>query len=472
VKSIPLLALLLALAPGSPLPAQTVVIRPYVQPGNGAELGAADVKVVAWLTDQTAGDFRVEFGPTTAFGSVTAPARVSLGASEKLRYFKYAATLTNLPFNARIHYRVTLAGKSVGEGAFPTRKTRDQPIRFALTGDTGDGKADQRQIAWQLGQAKPEFLLIAGDIVYSRGLLSEYLAKFWPVYNDPRNNGPTNGAPIFSSIPLYAVLGNHDVGASNLTFNADGYAAFYLHHPPLNGPKANPWNTPIVGPPEQVAAFKQAAGTAYPALCNYSFDNGPAHFLCLDANRYVAVNDENLRNWIRSDLTRSQARWKFVVFHHPGFQSSLKHYSEQKMRLLAPLFEQCGVDVVFSGHVHNYQRSKPLKFKPDSDKPAARGAVNGKFTLDTVFDGKSQTQPKGVVYIVSGGGGASLYDPDLTDAPDKWEHDKANWAPFTEKFISDRHSFSLVEVDPGRLTLRQLDEDGKEVDRMVITKSP
>src|SRR5882757_5802386 len=42
--------------------AQTVLVKPYVQPGNGATLDGTDVKVLTWLTDQKPGEFTVEFG--------------------------------------------------------------------------------------------------------------------------------------------------------------------------------------------------------------------------------------------------------------------------------------------------------------------------------------------------------------------------------------------------------------------------
>ncbi|MGH9800389.1 MAG: hypothetical protein ACRD82_08500, partial [Blastocatellia bacterium] len=137
-----------------------------------------------------------------------------------------------------------------------------------------------------------------------------------------------------------------------------------------------------------------------------------------------------------------------------------------------------------AGHVHNYQRSKPLKFQPTKVKKPGKDAaektekpggekvekgviVEGKFTLDEKFDGKDNTQPDGVIYIVTGGGGAKLYDPDFTNQPDKW---KVTGAAFTAKFVSDRHSFSLVELDRQKFTLRQIDEAGNEVDRVLITK--
>jgi predicted phosphodiesterase len=460
------LALVLAVS----LQAQTILVKPYTQPGDGSKLEHSDVKVIAWVTDQTAGDFAVEYGPTTTFGKMARPSMTPLSLSSNQLYFKYAANLYNLPFDSEVHYRVKLGDQTIRQSSFLTRKTAENPIRFVVVGDTASGTRAQKRIAYQLGQSNPEFMLIVGDIVYSNGLVREYFSRFWDVYNNTETSGPEVGAPMMQSVPFYGVLGNHDVGATNLARFPDGLGAFYFFHPPRNQPRELNAATPLVGPPERIAAFKDAAGLSYPALNNYSFDNGPAHFLCLDANPYVKVNDPVLQDWIKRDLAQSQATWKFVFMHQPGIHTSERHYNEQQMRWLSPLFESNGVDVVFAGHVHNYQRSKPLRFAPAANQSGRRGMVNGTFTLDDKFDGRENTKADGIIYIVTGGGGANLYDTNFTDNPTLWEYDRANWAPFTTKFIADRHSFTVVEAEKSKLTLRQIDDSGSEVDRILVTK--
>ncbi|HYH14870.1 MAG TPA: hypothetical protein VD794_06615, partial [Flavisolibacter sp.] len=127
-------------------------------------------------------------------------------------------------------------------------------------------------------------------------------------------------------------------------------------------------------------------------------------------------------------------------------------------------------------HVHNYQRSHPLLFAPNltsSGEPIIdkSGKVDGTFTLDTTFDGKKNTSPKGVVYIVTGAAGAGLYDTAFSNKPEKWIHEpKTNWVPFTANFISHVHSFSLVETNGNKLTFKQLDIEGKLIDEIMIKK--
>jgi hypothetical protein len=116
-------------------------------------------------------------------------------------------------------------------------------------------------------------------------------------------------------------------------------------------------------------------GDTYPRMANFSFDYGNAHWTVLDSNPYVDWTNPELRGWAERDLAAARERtWRFVAFHHPGFNSSKAHLNDQQMRLLADVFEAGGVDVVFSGHVQNYQRTYPLRFTPEKDKKRQAGS--------------------------------------------------------------------------------------------------
>jgi acid phosphatase type 7 len=139
------------------------------------------------------------------------------------------------------------------------------------------------------------------------------------------------------------------------------------------------------------------------------------------------------------------------------------------MRLVADIFERRHVDIVFAGHDHTYQRSRPLTFHaiPDSTGHLRRrdGTVQGDFGLDSAFDGRTRTAPRGVLYIVSGAGGATLYDSVQTGDPSTWQ-------PFTVKFVADVHSFTVVDIRDASLVLRQISEAGAELDRIRVTRRP
>ena len=495
--------------------AQTVLVKPYVQPGNGATLDGTDVKVLTWLTDQKPGEFTVAYGLPGKPMRSAKPERVQLDfapakskpAAKKpdaktvpvdpaknpamsiqdingiivketapvipereQHFFRYRAELTALPFDSTIAYRVTLGAAIIREGTFKTRASAEKPIRFVAVGDLANGKPEQNAIAFQISKQKPDFLVALGDIVYSGGRVLQYMHHYWTTYNDVEKPGEKTGAPLMASVPFYPVIGNHDADNAKLPDYPDAFAAYYFFSAPKNGPGPGAWNTPLGKDAKAAAAFRAAAGAEYPALGEYSFDYGPAHFLCLDTNAYTTA--EALQPWVEKDLLASRQPWKFVCMHAPAFSTSPQHYSEQKIRLLEPVFEKCGVDVVFAGHVHNYQRSKPLRFAPNPPKRDARGRVNGDFTLDRKFDGITHTTPEGIIHIVSGGGGATLYKMDIAKTVAQLGKEApANYQPFTEKFTADRHSFSVVELTSTTFELRQIGIGGEEIDRFKITKA-
>ena len=222
------------------------------------------------------------------------------------------------------------------------------------------------------------------------------------------------------------------------------------------------------------AAFQAAAGDAYLKMANYSFDYGNAHWTVIDSNPYVDFTDKGLQEWVANDLASAKnATWKFVMYHHPGFNSAREHFEQQHTRLLSPIFEKGGVDVVFNGHVHNYQRSFPLTFVPDkkgvllvanmgAKMPRGR-VVNGSWKLDKAFNGKTNTKPNGIIYLVTGAGGQTLYNPEKHNDPDSWQK-------FTDKFFSNVHSLTVADVDGKTMTVKQLDVNGKELDSFRITK--
>jgi hypothetical protein len=279
------------------------------------------------------------------------------------------------------------------------------------------------------------------------------------------------------SIPFVAAPGNHDTENRDLDKYPDGLAYYLFFDQPLNGPagkEGGPFVPVLKGSETNRKAFTDAAGDAYPRMSNFSYDYGNAHWLFIDANTYVDWTDKTLADWIAKDLANAKdAVWRFVVFHHPGFSSAREHYEQQQMRLLAPVLEAGRVDIVFNGHVHNYQRSFPLTFVPDKqgtllvggkEGKAIRGrVVNGRWTLDKTFNGQSNTIPHGVIYMVTGAGGQELYNPEQNNDPDSWQK-------FTDKFISSVHSLTVAEVDGKTLTIRQVAVDGKELDTFRITK--
>ena len=155
----------------------------------------------------------------------------------------------------------------------------------------------------------------------------------------------------------------------------------------------------------------------------YSFDWGNAHFTALDFN---TGPDAAQLQWLQNDLASTDKRWK-IVFYHQAIYSSGPHgyegWVEAKRALLTPIFEQYDVDLVINGHDHDYERSLPIN---------------------------------GVVYIVTGGGGASLY-PVIPQT-------------FSAYAKATYHAV-FVTVEGCSLTVMAIKPDGTLFDATTLTKT-
>src|SRR5262249_6188275 len=154
--------------------------------------------------------------------------------------------------------------------------------------------------AYQTWLARPDFVLITGDIAYTQGRVVEYLKKFFPAYSrgDP---SPGSGAPLMRSSLFIAATGNHDLFLRDLNVAPDGLAYFFYWAQPLNGPELEPSTIDALGlrgrEPRR-KAFLDLAGPAYPRMANFAFDYGDAHWIVLDTTTYADLTTPALRAWI------------------------------------------------------------------------------------------------------------------------------------------------------------------------------
>jgi hypothetical protein len=452
----------------------TFVVKPYLQLGDIAPGHIVHELILLWHADDQEIAWAVEYRANAEASwrktANTSSRRIAVVGTAPHRV--YRTVFDGLTPGAEFAYRVCANGELIFAALARAPKAASQPYRFIAFGDCGAGTAEQKKVAFQAYLARPDFIMITGDIVYTRGRVSEYRDKFWPAYNAD-SSSPLVGAPLLRSTLCIAAPGNHDIASPDMERWPDGLAYFLYWDQPLNGPLGplgarRPLVPPLTGPTPNKDAFIAAAGSTYPRMANFSFDYANAHWTVLDANPYVDWKDRDLRAWVERDLAAAGGQtWRFVAFHHPGFNSAKAHFDAQQMRLLADVFEAGHVDVVFSGHVHNYQRTFPLSFTsekgPDGQPVREQNKVPGLWTLDKTFDGSTATQPRGVIYLITGAGGTGLYNPEQQDDPSSWQ-------PFTHKFISKIHSLTVADVDGRTLTVRQLSADGGELDRFVVTK--
>jgi len=190
-----------------------------------------------------------------------------------------------------------------------TLPLKTDSVRFAAIGDMGNGSKEQYAVAGQMvayrGKFPFDFVIMLGDNLIGRKNPVDYQNKFELPYKPLLDAG----------VKFYAALGNHDV--SNERF----YKLFNMN------------------------------GQQY-----YTYKKGNVQFFALDSNY---MNPQHLA-WLEKDLQNSRSAWKICYFHHPLYSSGAYHGSSVELRLLLePLFIKYGVQVVFSGHDHVYERVKP-----------------------------------------------------------------------------------------------------------------
>ena len=351
------------------------VVKPYLQ--IGAVPGSTSLQLL-WHAPATGALWTVQYtaGAAGKWNDAAGITATSINIAGTAPFTLYNAALKELEPGSIFAYKLFKDGNMVFTSSAKAPKSAGQAYRFIASGDMGAGTKEAKEVAHAILHANPDFVAIAGDIVYDYGLASDYTKKFWPIYNADETG--TEGAPLLRSLPFVAAMGNHDADTRDLDKYHDALAYYLFWDQPLNGPvgqEAGAFVPELKGSPENRKAFTDAAGIRYPRMSNFSFNYGNAHWTILDADTYVDWTDSTLKAWVEKDLADAKdATWRFVMYHHPGFNSSREHFEQQQMRLLSPIFEKGNVDIVFNGHVHNYQRSFPLQFVPEKKAPCWLGA--------------------------------------------------------------------------------------------------
>ena len=148
---------------------------------------------------------------------------------------------------------------------------------------------------------------------------------------------------------------------------------------------------------------------------------GDAQLFLLDSN---LVSDRQTA-WLEEQLAASTSTWKIAVFHHPPYTCGGHSGHSRVQRRWVPLFESYGVQLVLSGHDHNYQR----------------------------FAGRD-----GVTYVVHGGGGAGLYR--LRGCP-------SSYPPRVR--VRHEHGFLSVSIGLDDLAVSAVDLRGRVTDRIILS---
>jgi hypothetical protein len=211
--------------------------------------------------------------------------------------------LTDLTPDVTYHYRLQVEGEFTADHSFTTFGS--DSFTFIVYGDTQEQLPTFTQlerhklVADRIAEENDVALLVhCGDVVGDVDNPEEW-DRFFQITRD-----------VLAETPIFTVLGNHEENSANY------YDTFGVSE----------W---------------------------YSFDCGNSHFAMLDSNLQTSVQAE----WLAQDLN-NDATWKFAVFHHPLYSSVESHWGGWLNLQTAwePEFVANGVNAVFNGHVHVYER--------------------------------------------------------------------------------------------------------------------
>ncbi len=289
--------------------------------------------------------------------------------------------LTALSPATKYDYKVIADGASSAVHSFTTAVPQGSGFRFSFYGDNKDGPMNHERVANAILATAPNFAIHNGDLVNTGWVRKQWDRLFF---------GPARR--LMHSVTLFTVLGNHEKNAQ-----------LYFDYFSLPGNER--W---------------------------YSFDFGNAHFVVLDSDvNELKEGGEQLR-WLEDDLQNNDAAWTFVNLHHPLFSASRDYHETERLHrknTLHPIFERHEVDMVFSGHDHNYERTVPIG---------------------------THASGRAITYIVAGNGGTPMHWAAVRD-----------WTAYSRRVFG----FVTVDVDGSRVVLEAHDSNGTVFDVLLVDKS-
>ena len=353
----------------------TSVIRgPYLQ------MGTDKTMTVRWRTD-TRTDSVVRFGSSS--DNLNQTVTVSSPDTE------HEVTVTGLSPLTQYYYSVGSSDETVAGGdssyRFTTSPSADNstPTRVLLFGDSGtesdDADAVYKAYLNYPGAENTNLWIMLGDNAYNDGTDSNYQNALFKVYPE-----------LLRRTPLWSTLGNHDGHSADSNSESGPYYDIFTF-------------------PRNAEAGGLASGTeAY-----YSFDYGNIHFVCLDSYGTDRSAGGAMMSWLENDLSVNNKKWLIAFWHHPAYSKG-SHDSDSEDELVEmrqnalPILEKYGVDLVFSGHSHSYERSFLLdSHYGTSDTLNSSHLINngdGRENGDGAYQKANQANA-GAVYTVAGASG-------------------------------------------------------------------
>ena len=295
-----------------------------------------------------------------------------------------------------IHYQIYDSSTSNWSGDLTYQTSTSDPVSnnfsFLVLGDSRDNMTVWQTVANLAKSKNADFGLFSGDVVGNSGTGTLWDSWF------------SSGTNLLSKKLIYHCEGNHD---SNVNGNETTFLSQFIL--PNN---------------------KQY----------YSFNYGNAIFVVLNSE---APTNATQLSWLKTTLAANTDKmWKVVMFHKPFFTigthaADMISYKTTWWKA----FDDYGVDLIFNGHDHMYERSKPVNLNVSTSAP-----------VSTYGSGPTQ----GRCQIVCGGSGAPLYTGSITNMIDKY---------------SSTYHFCKINVVGNTLIDSTFDSTGKLIDTFVLQKS-
>jgi len=350
--------------------------------------------VVQWRTkdDRTLASI-VEYGEGSKLDQrlegISFEYRSGIGANDQ-RMRIHEGHLCGLLPDTQYSYRVggtTVTGEEHWSPTY-TFRTAPEPsdtsaeIVVAMLGDSRGGYDVWQTMLDVTKGFAPDLIMLVGDATTIGALQEE-----WEIFFD-------EAEPLFATTPVVSAHGNHDVNSINY------YSQFVM-------------------PGDEE---------------DYAFRYGPMQAVVLNDTPFEASNIQGKsRDLLDATMGATNAPWKVLMHHQPIWSASTKHGSDEVLKnSWGPIIDKHGVDLVVSGHDHNYERTKPM-----------RG------------DAVQASAAEGTVYLVTGSAGADLYG-----------NGSDFWTDVSEKAYSTvRSTFtsSMFEMTAYR-------DDGSVLDSYAIAK--
>jgi len=423
------------------------------------------------------------------------------------------------------YYSVGGASKAPQGQSFTTspkkgRLPRDRNTRIWIVGDSGTGTDEQpthqgeaaavrdgvmQYIDEQDGEPIDLFLML-GDNAYLSGSDYSYQQGVFNLYGD-----------LMRGVATWSTIGNHEMGAADIDLcliadrNGVPIAPCGTVVPNLPGVSISSdpysWREPTSVAPTRapyldIFSFPtngEVGGVASGTEQYYSFDYGNIHVVNLDSQ--LSARDEvqlaTMRQWLVDDLSANTQDWTIVMFHHPPYSKGHNHDSDETEHNMldrptwdmrnqfVPIFDDYGVDLVYSGHAHSYERSYYLNNHTGLSETYSHGEhaelVDGDVTKPASGQGEesyAQLSPTSwgidnrVVYTVNGSSGKA----DSSAAPfEAWLLHPAHIVQAADTETPKRHGLAelgsvLVDVSKKSLTAKFIDVNGDVLDYFTITR--